>query len=121
VTNLTKAHRLLDVEIVQAWLTAAGDLGIKVTAPFAFRSPSGEVEAFEALIHEFGGPKGTVTGRVATHDSVSSRTDCGYYASNLSDSYRRYDRTFFMATLDDWKWYGSDQERPPWYRGRNWS
>jgi len=62
-----------------------------------------------------------VTGRVAAHDSTSSRTDCGYYASNLSDSYRCYDRAYFIATLDDWKWYGNDAERPSWYTGRNWS
>ena len=113
--------RTVDMEIVQAWLMAAADLGIRVTAPFSIAARSGELEIFEALVHEFGGSKGTVTGRVAAHDSAASRSDLGYYASNLSDSYRRYDRTLFVATLDDWKWYGPDDRRPSWYTGRNWS
>jgi len=121
MSNLAKPHRQLDADIVRAWLTASGDLGIKVTAPFTLLTPSGEAETFEALIHEFGGPKGTVAGRVAAHDCRKSRTECGYYASDLSDSYRNYDRALFIATLDDWKWFGGDKERPSWYTGRNWS
>jgi hypothetical protein len=113
-------HRILDIEIVNAFLAAAKDLGVRVTAPFTLSTPSGE-ETFEALIHDFGGPKGTVTGRVALRDARNSRTECGYYASNLSDSYRRYDRSLFIATLDDWKWYGSQGQKPFWYTGRNWS
>jgi len=113
--------RTVDAEIVEAWLTAASELGIKVTAPYSLQTHSGEVETFEALIHEFGGPKGTVTGRVAANDPTASRIEAGYYASNLSDSYRRYDRAFFIATLDDWKWYGPSSDCPSWYTGRNWS
>jgi len=109
------------MEIVQAWLMAAADLGIRVTAPFTMVAPSGESEIFEALVHDFGGLRGTVTGRVAADDSAASRSDLGYYASNLSDSYRRYDRGLFVATLDDWKWYGPDDGRPSWYTGCNWS
>ena len=113
--------RIVDAEIVQAWLTAAADLGIKVTAPFTIHGPHGEVEAFEALVHEFDGPNGTVDGLVARRDPTGSRKDLGYYASNLSDSYRHYNRDLFVATLDDWKWYGTDESRPSWYTGRNWS
>jgi hypothetical protein len=114
--------RTLDMDVVNAWLEAAQDLGVRVTAPFALTTQSGDVETFEALIHDFGGPKGTVTGRVIGHrsDPVKSRTDDGYYASNLADSYRRYDRSLFVATLDDWKWFGNDKDRPSWYAGRTW-
>ncbi len=114
-------NRSIDSDIVQAWLTAARDLGIKVTAPFTLHAQPGKSETFEALVHDFGGPKGTITGRVGADDSTKLRTECGYYASNLSDSYRRYDRAFFIATLDDWKWYGTSDARPSWYTGRNWS
>jgi hypothetical protein len=113
--------RAPDIEIVRAWLTAAADLGIKVTPPFTLSPGSGKAETFEALVHEFGGPKCTVTVRVSAKDSNESRIALVYYASNLSDSYRRYDRSLFVAILDDWKWFGPQNERPPWYTGRNWS
>ncbi len=115
-------HRAVDTEVVKAWLAAAEDLGLRVTAPFTLMTESGNTEIFEALIHDFGGPKGTVTGRVTGHggDPTKSRSEAGYYCSNLSDSYRRYDRALFVATLDDWKWFGKNEDRPPWYTGRAW-
>jgi hypothetical protein len=113
--------RVPDIEIVQAWLMAADELGIKVTAPFTLLVSSGRAETFEALVHDFGGPKGTVTGRVSVRDSRESRIALGYYASNLSESYRHYERSLFVATLDDWKWFGRENECPSWYTGRNWS
>jgi hypothetical protein len=66
--------RTVDMEIVQAWLMAAADLGIRVTAPFTMVAPSGESEIFEALVHDFGGLRGTVTGRVAADDSRREAT-----------------------------------------------
>lgn len=110
----------INPDVVQAWLTAAKDLGIEVTAPFSFTTHSGATETFEALIHDFGGPRGTLTGLISK-DSTQSRQESGYYASNLSDSYRHYDRALFIATLDDWKWFGIEEKRPSWYTGRNWS
>jgi hypothetical protein len=115
-------NRSVDMDVVNAWLEAAQDLGVRVTAPFTLTKQSGDTETFEALIYDFGGPKGTITGRVIGHrsDSVKSRSESGYYASNLADSYRRYDRALFTATLDDWKWFGKDEDRPAWYTGRAW-
>jgi hypothetical protein len=109
------------MEIVPAWLTAAADLGIKVTAPFTLSPGSGNAEIFEALVHDFGGPRGTITGRVSAKDSRESRIALGYYASDLSESYRHYEQNVFVAMLDDWKWFGPQNERPSWYTGRNWS
>jgi hypothetical protein len=113
----------LDQEIVTAWLEAAQDLGIRVTAPFGIMNEIDETEIYEALIHDFGGPKGTLTGR--THDFKSdpmeSRSKAGYYASNLANSYRKYDPEYFKATLDDWQWFGDTSQRPSWYTGKPWS
>jgi hypothetical protein len=116
-----QSSRILDLEIVNAWLMAAKDLDVRVTAPFTLVTQSGVEEIYEALVHDFGGRKGTITGRAELRDAVKSRTECGYYASNLSESYRHYDRKHFIATLDDWKWFGSEENRPSWYTGRNWS
>jgi hypothetical protein len=114
--------RTVDMDVVDSWLAAAEDLGVEITAPFTFITSSGDRETFEALVHDFGWPKGTVTGRVigSQSDPVKSRSQSGYYASNLADSYRHYDRALFIATLDDWKWFGKAKDRPAWYTGRTW-
>jgi hypothetical protein len=76
-SKMNTQTRALDSEIARAWQTAASDPGIKVTAPFNLKTRSGVVETFEALVHEFGGPKGTVTGQVAAGDSGDSRKELG--------------------------------------------
>ena len=119
----SRANSSIDQEIVDAWLLAAKDLDIRVTAPFSIITESGETETYEALVHDFGRQKGTLTGRIVGHrgDSTETRTKAGYFASNLSDSDRKYDRDFFIATLDDWQWFGDKNQCPPWYTGKPWS
>jgi hypothetical protein len=70
----------LDQDIVRAWLEAAKDLGIRVTAPFDLVNEGGEVELYEALVQDFGGPKGTVTGRIVGSDAdpVDARQKLGF-------------------------------------------
>lgn len=45
----------------------------------------------------------------------------GYYGSNLSPSYRQYDRQSFIDTLNDWQRFGENALRPLWYTGKPWS
>jgi hypothetical protein len=118
-----RIEREVDQAIINAWLEAARDLGIRVTAPFSIVSENGETETYEALIHDFGGPKGTLTGRIVGYqcDPTEPRAKSGYYASNLSNSYRCYDRNRFVATLDDWQWFGETGKHPSWYTGKPWS
>ena len=54
--------RVVDDAISQAWLEAAKDLGIRVTAPFTIQIGGDEVVTYEARVPDFGGPKGSVTG-----------------------------------------------------------
>jgi hypothetical protein len=110
----------VDLQISDAWQQAAADLGIRVVAPFALAKESGEIQWFEALISDFGGPNGTIVGN---HDSGfhDIRERLGYYASNLYPSYRSYIREYFVDTLNDWGWFGADGEEPPWYTGEPWS
>ena len=119
----SRVESSIDQEVVDAWLEAAKDLDIRVTAPFSIITESGEVETYEALVHDFGRPKGTLTGRIVgdRSDPTETRSKAGYFASNLSDSYRRYDREHFIATLDDWQWFGSKDQCPSWYTGKPWS
>jgi hypothetical protein len=110
----------MDVQISGAWREAAVDLGIRVVAPFGLTTESGETEWFEAHIPDFGGPRGTV---VANLDSGLDdlRKRLGYYTSNLSPTYQTYVRHYFIATLNDWGWFGEPDEQPPWYTSKPWS
>jgi hypothetical protein len=112
--------RSLDRELMDAWRVAASALGIRVVIPFMLTREVGDVEFYEGHVLEFGGPKGTVFGIVGKN-TTKNRTENGYFASDLGPSYRRYDRQFFIDTLDDWKWFGPGGEQPSWYTGKNWS
>ena len=100
--------RVPDREISDAWLEAAEDLGIRVAAPFTVKSD--QPITYEAHVLDFGGPKGTVVG-VLDDKLEDCRATQGFYRSNLSASYRRYEREHFMATLNDWGWYGPEELR----------
>jgi hypothetical protein len=112
--------RIVDEAISGAWLEAAKDLGIRVTAPFALRNAEDEQVTYEAHILDFGGPKGSVVG-VLDDQLRDWRATQGYYCSNLAPSYRRYERKHFIDTLNDWGWYGPTELRPSWYTGKSWS
>ena len=79
--------------------------------PFTLVRQDGEVEFYEGCAIDFGGPKVTVFGRIDDREnSRESRIEAGYCASDLSDRYRRYDRQLFVDTLNDWKWFGRENE-----------
>lgn len=112
--------QVFDRQISSAWQDAGRDLGIRVTAPFVLEIEGNDV-FFEALISDFGGPMGTVA---VASDTVLFRPvlrRLGYYVSKLFPTYRTYSRDHFIATLDDWRWFGASGEVPPWYTGRPWS
>ena len=113
-------NRPVDAAISNAWREAGSDLGIRVTAPFSFPGDREGVLIYEAHVHDFGGPKGTVVGVL---DDVlrDDRSIAGYYCSNLGVSYRTYNRQHFIDTLNDWGWYGPEELRPSWYTGKSWS
>jgi phosphoglycolate phosphatase-like HAD superfamily hydrolase len=112
--------RIIDEDTSHAWLAAAKDLGIRVTAPFTIDVDSGEPRIYEALVQDFGGPNGTVVGVVgdSLHDCRQAK---GFYCSNLAPSYRNYQRQHFIDTLNDWGWFGPPERRPAWYTGKSWS
>lgn len=108
--------RVVDESISQAWLNAARDLGIRVTAPFRLQPAESELLVYEAHVTDFGGPKGTVVGTL--DDTLRDcRAAQGFYCSNLSPSYRNYKRQQFIDTLNDWGWFGPPELRPAWYHG----
>jgi len=112
--------RILDEAISQAWLEAAKDLGIRVAAPFTVRVAEDEPVTYEAHVLDFGGPKGAVVG-VLDDKLRDCRATQGYYCSNLAPAYRRYEKQYFIDTLNDWGWFGPPKLRPAWYTGKSWS
>ena len=110
--------RIVDEAISQSWIEAAKDLGIRVVAPFTVQSDG--PTSYEAHIIDFGGPQGTVVG-VLEDKLYDYRATQGFYVSNLASSYRCYEREHFIATLNDWGWYGPERLRPDWYTGKPWS
>jgi hypothetical protein len=112
--------RIVDEAISQAWLEAAKDLGIRVVAPFKVQGTEPETATYEAHILDFGGPRGTVAG-VLDDQLHDCRVTHGFYCTNLSASYRQYNRQHFIDTLNDWGWFGPLELRPLWYTGKPWS
>lgn len=104
--------------IADAWLTAAVDLGIAVTAP-ARLTVGDQVEDFDALIEDFGSQAGTAV--VALGSATPARAEMartvGVFLSELSGgAYEEYDRTLFIDTLRDWGWFGEPSLAPDWLR-----
>ena len=106
-------------QITAAWFAAASDLGIRVTAPFVLVDSEDHRELeLIALIHDFGGPSGTLvtTTNVDVGEIEKAAASSGYFLSLLSrEAYGRYDRSLFVDTLNDWGYFGTDA--PGWYTG----
>jgi hypothetical protein len=100
-------------DLVRAWLEAAEDLGIDVTAPYAVGD-----QTFGALIAGFGAGRGTVVDWQGSDNTTADLAAAGYYLSIVSpQAYGVYARDLFRETLDDWGWHGDPQHQPPWYTG----
>ena len=108
----------------EAWQEAAADLGLDVTAPFALADPVAGTLECVALVRNFGSEKGTVVIAVGPAYSHVARVaaEAGMFSSAINvPAYASYDRSLFVATLNDWGWYGDAARKPPWYTGESWS
>jgi hypothetical protein len=111
---------MLDRDMVTAWLEAARELEIRVVAPYEVRLADGATIEVEAYLPDFGGPNGAIA--VPLHDvergELASHSQ--HFVSQVGDSYRSFERTHFIDTLDDWGWHGPVALRPAWYSGKPW-
>jgi hypothetical protein len=108
-------------KIADAWLAAADDLGIIVTAPFILETGD-EQYSFIALIQNFGRAKGTLIGIPDDLETLRIIADeQGYFYSRLYESYETYQRQLFIDTLNDWRWFGDESNKPAWYTGKPWT
>jgi hypothetical protein len=110
--------------VVAAWREAAADLGIRFTSPVSITAPDGRHHECIGLVHQFGRRIGTlisVIGEPSEQAQYSAdAADADYFVSKLGAVYGRYNRQWFIDTLNDWQFFGSDAERPEWYSGAPW-
>ena len=105
----------------EAWRAAGLELGIRVTAPALVGGSSGERIECVALIADFGSVDGTAAFPLSVQQSVTLPPELQSAVSFLNDdAYSEFERDLFIATLDDWGWYGAG-DPPEWYTGAPWS
>ena len=105
-------------QLVDAWRTAASDLGIRVTAPFSITDDDGDQVQFIAHVQDFGASGGTLVWTMP-HAVPARRLPRGvvFFISTLNPNlYRDYDRSRFVSTLEAWGWSGRGAP-PDWYNG----
>jgi hypothetical protein len=111
--------------LVRAWHRAAEDLGISVVAPYQVADQQSQTAVDSvAWVESFGSARGAVVvGRHYPREPIKSIAKAhGQFCSFIDEeSYAEYDRDLFVATLNDWGWYGDPDETPEWYTGESWT
>ena len=105
---------------VEAWKTAASELGIEVVAPFNF-SVDGRKHECIAWVASFGSERGIVLVAStapdhAVDEAVAGDAElAGYYWSVLdAKGYGTFKRESFIEALVDWGFKGPTEKRPAW-------
>lgn len=102
--------------LVQAWQSAAKDLGIEIIAPYTLMLASGASVKADLLVREFGSLRGMLVS--ASEDDLGALEDGlvaeGYSYSAFVGDELVYDRRHFIDILNDWHWNGPDDKRPVW-------
>jgi hypothetical protein len=98
--------------------------GITVVAPYELLDEGGNISAFAlAWIESFGSENGSVVAGLRSRRQAvqSAARRQGQLCSFINEeSYAQYDRDLFVATLNDWGWYGDPAHAPGWYTGKPW-
>jgi hypothetical protein len=109
----------LDERLVGHWRAAAGDLGIRITAPVELKDAAGSPFACEALVHDFGSPRGALVASAKTErrvrQALRSLGDGLWVARVGRDRAAAYDRKRVVDELLDWGWCARAGEEPGWY------
>jgi len=109
---------MLDTQMSAAWREAAKQFSIHAIAPYSIGLPDGSAIEVEAFIPNFGGPQGAIA--VALSDGQRCRLvrNTRRWYSQLGSGYGIFDSALFEDTLEDWGWFGSDEQLPRWYTGK---
>ena len=109
-------NQMGDLKLYKAWQIAADDLKIKIQFP-AYNFGEG----FGILIEDFGSSKGTIATGLETEIDFKSIKKDGLFISQLGSSYEKYNRVDFIETLNDWGYFGNNENIPDWYSGKPWT
>jgi hypothetical protein len=108
--------------LAQRWIAIANALGLRITAPASILLPSGQRIDADALLLDFGGPRGML---LVTDDELvwphqAAIVDAGYGFSVLSDPGPSADSPppldDVIDVLRDWGWEGDPADEPAWMR-----
>jgi hypothetical protein len=120
-TSQVDDETLLHEGLVRAWLDAAEDLAIEVTAPFVMTVHNSEIRSV-AIVHDFGGPNGTLVkhGHLAKDAwrLLDRVVELGYGYSYMDAA--TYERHAFVEILNAWSWARDPANVPDWYTGAFW-
>ena len=109
--------------ITSAFVQAADGLGLCFEPEFSVALKDGSVIQSLGLVRHFGSELGTL---IFSESQCPSNRECeelqgmGYFYSLLFESFRDFDEQLFKDTLNDWGFFGNEQERPNWYSGSPW-
>ena len=121
----TQIMERIEEAVADAWSIAARDLGITVETDGSLIDEQGHSRRYVVHVADFGRAKGTVCSLIGSTETDDGRAlrrlaeEAGYFWSALGEGYARYRRELFIATLDDWQWFGPGQP-PGWYSGTPW-
>jgi hypothetical protein len=104
--------RVLQPQEIEAWRSAAADLGIDV-----------EVRDDAVIVRDFGGAGMLCANRRSQAGIDDRRREAerlGMGWSALGPAYVDYDRATFIDALNDWGWAGRASP-PSWYTGEPWT
>ena len=104
--------------VIIAWKEASQDLKINIKSPFFLETDNGKIE-YPMLIEKFGRKNGTIILNINDMDRFAKPEQYGFYRSALNPvSYGIYNREKFIDTLEDWGYFGDENERPNWFLGK---
>jgi hypothetical protein len=107
-------------QITSAFIQAADGLGFSFEPAFSVTLKDGSAIQSLGLVRHFGSKLGTL---IFSESQCPSTSQCeelhgmGYFYSGLFELYYEFDEELFKETLNDWGFFGNEQERPNWYSG----
>lgn len=104
-------------KLINSWKIAHVELGIDIISPYVMNTKGGKVE-FPILVRRFGRKKGTL---ITTHAEFTDNdipVDKDYYFSIVNEKeYSEYNKELFIETLEDWGYFGDENDKPDWFNG----
>ena len=114
---------MIENQITSSFIRAATELGFSFEPGFLVTlKDSSDIQSL-GLVRHFGSKVGTLVFSESESPeaaSVAELESLGYFVSVLFKSYHVFNEEHFKATLNDWGFYGREQEPPQWFTGAQW-